>query len=210
MDDCPDLAAYPRDLANAQLELGHVVRLQQRPAEALPWFDRALARLEALHEQEPHNLYLRRLVRDGHWDRAQALEELKRPAEALTDWDRAVELSTPTERSWMQVGRARCRAQVGSVAEAVAEAAAAAEDPKTSGGLLYNVACVCALAAAQDDRQREVYAGQALVLLRRAQAAGFFKDPAKVAHLKQDTDLVPLRPREDFQKFAAALEAKEK
>jgi serine/threonine protein kinase/tetratricopeptide (TPR) repeat protein len=207
MDDCPDLAAYPRDLANAQLELGHVVRLQRRTAEALPWFDRALARLEAQHAQEPHNLNLRRLVRDGHWERAQALEELKRPAEALTDWDRAVELSTPAERPWMQVDRARCRAQVGNVTEAVAEAAAAAEDPKASGGLLYNVACVYALAAAQEERQRELYAGQTLALLRRARAAGFFKDPAKVAHLKQDTDFAPLRPRDDFQKFVAELEA---
>jgi hypothetical protein len=146
-------------------------------------------------------------VRDGHWDRALALGELKRPAEALTDWDRAVELSTPTERPRMQVARARCRARVGNVTAAVAEAAALAEEPKASGSLLYNVACVYALAAAQEDRQREVYAGQALALLRRARAAGFFKDPAKVAHLKQDTDLAPLRPREDFQKFVAELEA---
>ena len=43
--------------------------------------------------------------------------------------------------------------------------------------------------------------------LRRARAAGFFKDPAKVAHLKQDTDLAPRWPREDFQKFTTELEA---
>jgi hypothetical protein len=110
----------------------------------------------------------------------------------------------------MQVKRARCRAQVGNVTEAVAEAAAAAEDPKASGSLLYNVACVYALATAQDDRQREVYAGQAVAFLRRARAAGFFQDPATIAHLKQDTDFAPLRPREEFQKFAAQLEAKAK
>src|SRR5262249_36091631 len=45
--------------------------------------------------------------------------------------------------------------------------------------------------------RREAYAGQAMALLRRAQAAGFFQDPAQVAHLHQDTDLAPLRPRED-------------
>jgi tetratricopeptide (TPR) repeat protein len=206
MDDCPDLAAYPRYLANTQLELGHVVRLQQRPAEALPWLDRALARLQPLHQQEPHDLPVRRLVANGHRERARALGELKRPAEALTNWDRAVELSSPAERPSMQLERARCRAQAGNVTEAVAEAAAVAEHPKASGRLLYNVACVYALAAAQEDRQREVYAGRALALLRRARAAGFFKDPAQVTHLKQDTDLAPLRPREDFQKFVAEFE----
>jgi hypothetical protein len=107
----------------------------------------------------------------------------------------------------MQLERARYRAQVGNVTEAVAEAASVAEDPKNSGSLLYNVACVYALAAAQEDPQREVYAGQAVAFLRRAQAAGFFKDPVKVAHLHQDTDFAPLRPRDDFQKFVAELEA---
>jgi hypothetical protein len=43
--------------------------------------------------------------------------------------------------------------------------------------------------------------------LRRARAAGFFKDPAKVAHLKQDTDLAPLRPRKEFRKSVAEFEA---
>ena len=172
--------------------------------------DRALARLEALREQEPHNLYLRRLVRGGHWNRALALGELKRPAEALTDWNLAVEFASPAEWPSMQVARARCRAELGKVTDAAVEAAAVAEDPNASRGLLYNVACVYALAAAQEDRQLEVYAGQAVAFLRRAQAAGFFKDPAKVAHLKQDTDFAPLRPREDFQKFVAELEASAK
>ena len=49
--------------------------------------------------------------------------------------------------------------------------------------------------------------GQALVLLRRARAAGFFRNHANIEHLKQDTDLDPLRPRDDFQKFVAELEA---
>jgi hypothetical protein len=64
-----------------------------------------------------------------------------------------------------------------------------------------------ASAAVAETSEREEYAGQALALLRRAQAAGFFKDPAVIAHLNQDTDLAPLRPRADFQKFAAELEA---
>jgi serine/threonine protein kinase/tetratricopeptide (TPR) repeat protein len=207
VDDSPDVPAYRRTLARSQLKLGHVVCLQGRPAEALPWFDRALARLEPMHEKEPRDLSVQRLVRDGHLDRALALGELKRPAEALTDSDRAVELSAPAERPWMQVVRARCRAQLGNVTAAVAEAAAAAEDPKASGSLLYNVACVYALAATQDDPQREVYPGQAVAFLRRARAAGFFQDPATVAHLKQDADLAPLRPREGFKRFLAELEA---
>ena len=51
------------------------------------------------------------------------------------------------------------------------------------------------------------YARQALALLRRAQAAGFFKDRAKIERLKKASDLAPLQQREDFRKFVAELEA---
>jgi hypothetical protein len=64
-----------------------------------------------------------------------------------------------------------------------------------------------ASAATKEVSQREAYAGQAMALLRRAQAAGFFKNRANIEHLKRDTDLEPLRSREDFQKFVAELEA---
>jgi hypothetical protein len=43
-------------------------------------------------------------------------------------------------------------------------------------------------------------------LLRDAVAKGY-KD---VAHLRKDTALAPLRPREDFRKLVAELEAKGK
>jgi hypothetical protein len=172
--------------------------------------DRALARLEALREQEPHNLYLRRLVRGGHWNRALALGELKRPAEALTDWNLAVEFASPAEWPSMQVARARCRAELGKVTDAAVEAAAVAEDPNASRGLLYNVACVYALAAAQEDCQREVYAGRALALLHRARAAGFFKERREFELLTNDADLDGLRPRDDFRAFVAELKTPEK
>ena len=60
------------------------------------------------------------------------------------------------------------------------------------------------IAALQQDDAAE---RQAPALLRRAQAAGFFKDPDKIARLNQAPDLAPLRPRADFQKFLAEVEA---
>jgi len=52
----------------------------------------------------------------------------------------------------------------------------------------------------------QFYADQAMAMLRDAVAKGF-KD---AAHMKKDTDLDPLRQREDFQKLLAELEAKAK
>src|SRR5262249_15328930 len=94
-------------------------------------------------------------------------------------------------------------------AEAVADAEALTKDPATPAPMLCNAADVCSRAstAAKEAAQREAYAGRALALLRRAQAAGFFGDRANVERLKRDTDLDPLRQREDFQKLVAELEA---
>jgi hypothetical protein len=92
---------------------------------------------------------------------------------------------------------------------AVAEAAALADDAATPGARRREAAGNSALASTTvpESSRPEAYAGQALALLRRARAAGFFKDPANVAHLHQDTDLAPLQLGEDFQKFAAELKA---
>jgi serine/threonine protein kinase/tetratricopeptide (TPR) repeat protein len=203
-----EVPGYRLDLADTQLQVGHLLRLGQRPAEALPWYDEALTVLQPLHHQTPHVVAVRRFLRNAHWDRALALDVLDRPAESLADWDRAVELSLPADRPRLQLGRARSRVRAGAVAVAVAEAAALTEDPRTPGFLCCDAACVYSLASAAvpETGRQEAYAGQALALLRRAQAAGFFKDPTKVEHLHRDTALAPLRPREDFQKFVAELD----
>jgi hypothetical protein len=61
-----------------------------------------------------------------------------------------------------------------------------------------------------DPEQAEVYAAQAVKLLEKAQAAGFFKDSKKVIHMKKDTDLDPLRSRADYRQFLNLLKAKAK
>jgi tetratricopeptide (TPR) repeat protein len=205
----PEVTKYQLDLAATRLHLGQLWRRQQRPEEALPWYDQALALLRPLYEQAPNDAAARNRLGETHHDRALALDDLKRFPDALADWDRALELAPPTVRLRVQLGRARTRAQAGEAAEAVADAVAQTRDAATPSARCCDAADVCALAsaAAPEAEQREAYAGQALALLRRAQAAGFFKDPAKVAHLKQDTDLAPLRPRDDFQKFVAEIEA---
>jgi tetratricopeptide (TPR) repeat protein len=84
-------------------------------------------------------------------------------------------------------------------------------------GDAYDAACVLSLCipiAAKhdklDDKQRkeavQVYGDAAMRLLREAVGKGY-KD---VPHMKKDTDLDPLRQREDFQRLIAELEGKGK
>jgi tetratricopeptide (TPR) repeat protein len=199
---------YRVDLARIQFNLGQFLRRQHRPAEALPLYEETLAVLQPLHQQAPHDVAVRSPLGWTYWDRALALEALQRWAEALPDWDRAVELLPPADRPRVRLERARAWVSAGKAAEAVAEAVALTAEAATPAARCCQAACVCSLASAAttDADRREAYAGQAVALLRRAQGAGFFKGRANVERLKQEADLKPLWSREDYQKFVAELE----
>jgi serine/threonine protein kinase len=209
VEEFREAAKYKSDMATTQFQLGKLFLLQHQPDEALRWYDKALALLQPLYQQAHDDVAVRDPLRWTSWDRALALETLQRWPEALADWDRAVELAPPADRPRVRFGRARAWVKAGKTAEAVADAADLTKDAATPSARCVLAACIFAQASATatEADQREAYAGQALALLRRAQAAGFFKDPAQVELLKQDPDLDPLRPREDFQKLVAELEA---
>lgn len=79
----------------------------------------------------------------------------------------------------------------------------------------YDVACALALCiplvgqgqtelSAEEHAQRQKYADQAMAVLRDAVEQGY----TDLAHMKRDSDLDPLRPRDDFRKLMAGLEAR--
>jgi hypothetical protein len=109
----------------------------------------------------------------------------------------------------------------GDHAQAVAEVDEWAKGKSLSALDLYDLACVYSLASAgvrQDmklnsaDRNKAAahYAVRAIDFLTKAEAAGYFKPSASFGHLKKDTDLDPLRDREDFKKLLAEWERKAK
>jgi tetratricopeptide (TPR) repeat protein len=208
----PAVPGHQWELLEVRYKLGHTFGLQNQPDQALVWFDQALAELPPAYRNAPTDDFSRERLGEAHYLRARTLGDLGRHREALADWDRAVELARPAQRPQVRLERAACRARAGQAGAAVADVTALTKDPATPGPRLYDAACVCSLAAAtqEDTGQREEYVGQSLSLLRRARAAGFFKDPGAVERLKKDPDLQPLRSREDFRKFVAELEAASK
>jgi tetratricopeptide (TPR) repeat protein len=82
---------------------------------------------------------------------------------------------------------------------------------RTDAASLYDAACMRAVTAAvlratdksaAGAKRADAEADKALDWLRKAVAAGY----KNVAHMKKDTDLDPLRPRQDFQQLLARLE----
>jgi tetratricopeptide (TPR) repeat protein len=205
--DFPDVLGYRIDLGGSQCNIGRLLRDSNLPEQSLPWFDKAIAALEDVLRQVKVDVTAQQFLRNALWGRALALDDLKRHAEAARDWDKVVELSPEAQRAGFRANRAVSRVRAGQVDAAIQEAEELAKD--ANADMLYNAACVLALAAGRPDEaggslSKEKCARRAVALLRQAVAKGF-KD---ADHMKNDDDLKALRGRDDFKKLLAELETK--
>jgi hypothetical protein len=134
--------------------------------------------------------------------RAKTLSLLRRHAEALRDWKRALELDG-NSGGGPRLGQAIAGVHPEDAAKAVAEADLLAAGKDVAGQTLYDAACVCALAAGKtnDVPTRERYAALAVALLREAVAKGY----ADLPRMNTDKDLDSLRDRADFRELVAGL-----
>jgi tetratricopeptide (TPR) repeat protein len=98
-------------LARAYCGLGASVRDAGQPATALPWFDKGQAPLDRALEKEPQDAAARKYLRNIHEERAIALEQLKRPAEADADWAKAFNLSPDHEKEKVKAKQAEWKAK---------------------------------------------------------------------------------------------------
>ena len=98
------------------------------------------------------------------------------------------------------------KAQAGDFAGLDAEAAGLAGAP--DGGVRYNVACALSLGSRHGppaDQERR--AAEAVKLLTALLDGNFYRGPTNAAHVDKDTDLDPVRGRDDFKAFRAKLAA---
>jgi hypothetical protein len=103
-----------------------------------------------------------------------------------------------------RVRRADSLVRSGMVPEAVAEVAVLTKNANWGALEWYDCACVYSLASAKIADKKREYTDRAMELLQKAVDVGW--DDA--AHVANDTDLDPLRSREDFKKLLADLEKK--
>ncbi len=197
----PENRDYALSLGGAWVNTGNLLlRALNRPGEALACYDQGVAVLDELRRKSETDPMPRLFQRNGHWGRADALGRLGRHADAVKDWDRAIELDAGSAKPMFRVFRALSLAHAGEHEAAVAEAKALSAAERVPAILLYNLACVYSVAAGQvkdDVERRDRYGAAAVELLKRAVAAGF-KNPE---HLKKDPDFNPIRQREDFRKL---------
>ncbi len=199
----PASPGYQIDLGNSYSNFGSFILDDGKPAESLQWFASAITTLTAVCKQEPRDVPARENLRDGYQNRAVALDQLHRGAEAARDWDAAIELSDPSEQMGVRATRAASRVQAGQVAEAIGELAGLIEAGTWNARQWYDFACVYGFASGKAADKKQSYADRAMELLRRAVQAGFTND----ARMARDNNLDPLRDRDDFKKLLVELSA---
>lgn len=178
--------------------------------EGLAKNTKAVELAERVFRLEPRHYIAGRRVFTSHGGRAQTYEALGRFADAIPDWDRVVELDESPDRWRHRVLRALAMARAGQHQRAAAEDLSDLTNVPGEG--YYNLACAFALSVKPaeldaglpaDERERLTvrYRSQAIALLKKLAAQGYFKNAANASSLAGDEDLSSLRGQAEFQRL---------
>jgi tetratricopeptide (TPR) repeat protein/tRNA A-37 threonylcarbamoyl transferase component Bud32 len=205
----PSAARHTFSLGESACNLGEALRGKGNFEGSLDSYTKSIQAFQAVLQRPHHDPMAQPYLGNAHAGRAMSLNRLGRYAEALKDFDRALELATGLAQDHFRLLRAGTLAQLGGYTQAVTETQSLTAKSK-SADLLFRAACVYSLssAAAQKDASlpsaergqlAEQYAARAIELLRDVQAAQGFSDPASIANLRKEKDLDSVRSRKDFK-----------
>jgi tetratricopeptide (TPR) repeat protein len=219
--DHPYVVSFMLDVAATCENLAKHIRDNRSPEESLAWYARAIHTAETVLAQDPRDAEACFGLFNASLGQARSLFDLGRRKEADRDWRRAIELSEGQPLINMRLYRPNPLARLGEHLQAAKEMETLLAEGHTQALNLHTFAwvyAICSAAAANDARlpaaEREKLADQygrrAVELLRRAQAAGYFRDAGRLARTKQNKDFDPIRDRDDFKRLVAELEAIQK
>jgi serine/threonine protein kinase len=177
---------------------------RKRPAEALPYFDKAVQYLSAAVKRDPKNEQARWFLGNSYSGRALSLHRLKKYDEALADADKAIEYSLAKALLERRYLRVKTLARLGRMEKAVSEMDEIVKAKYWSVAAYYDFACYYSLASDKVAEKRTEYADRAMELLHKAVARGFLN----VELMQKDSDLDPIRGREDFKNLMTNLATK--
>lgn len=196
VSEFPDQPQYQLVLGANCCNFGSVLRESGNANQSMEWYDKAIATLRKLYQLSNENVQAKAFLKFSHTGRALALDAMKKHADAVLDWQQAVDLSTSDDASEYRLGLALAHAKAGNIETATAEAEQSIAGSKNADSL-YGAACVFAVASTQPSEKKNGYADRAIELLKQAIENGL----ADQEQLNSDHDLDALREREDFKAF---------
>ncbi len=195
--------SVPWNAAVSELDRTKEYLLAQRWNSAVTWAKIALKTLEENEEAYPvSEVFHQRYAL--HTYQADALDKLGLNGDAVKEWDEAKKYATPAELRRLPVVSAASFAHAGRHADVAKQLEELAKSDKLTGDEIYDLACAfasCSLGKPIEAKVAENYLDRAMEMLRRAAKAGY----RDTGHAAKDTDLDPLRNRDDFKKLLAEL-----
>jgi len=137
-----------------------------------------------------------------HSGRAKAFHDLAEFAEAVKEWDSAIDLCSEPERLVFRASAVMSRLQAGLTDEAINEVADLTASSDWNTNQCYDFTHIYAVASTKFADKKTEYADRAMELLQKAIAAGNMD----IAHMAKDRDIDPLRERADFKELLESLE----
>src|SRR5262249_45395200 len=140
--DFPAVPDYAVDLGGSYCNLGNLLRQRGAAAASLDWYAKGLAMLRPVLAQHPQLVRARLFLRNTHWGRAWALGQLSLHAEAITDWEQALDLNDVQQQdAILRLGQAVALARAGQQAEGTVAVEDVLKPGNADRGTLYDAAC---------------------------------------------------------------------
>ena len=207
-------------LAGMYGNLGNLLRDQKRYDDALLHYDKSLTAFATVLQRQPRHPSARVFFRNTVWGRALALEEVGRFAEAVRDWGQALALDEDLSQGRFHRRRQQALQQALRQASLLARLgwcqpaahcvnllSTLSDLPADTWPQLARVLALCAATpggwflSPPTPHERERYALQAVELLRRARAGGFFTATMQAAGWHHDRELMPLVSRPEIRQL---------
>jgi serine/threonine-protein kinase len=225
--DHPGVRAYRELCARNYNDLGLLFKNTNNLTEARAHYEKALGHFKELSAMDPKMGLYQDAVAGITGNIAILYKQTRQPALAREKFEEALLLREALVKAHPEVTElqksldairleyAGTLAMLGEHARAVQDAASLLEKSRDAESLLYDAACVYSLASAaaakdaklpppEQGKMAQQYAARSVELLRQAVDKGY----TDIKHIKEDTDLDPIRRREDFQKVLQELEAR--
>jgi tetratricopeptide (TPR) repeat protein len=179
MREDPNHLIYSLSRAAVAMNWGSLAVSAGRPKEVVSRCERAVGWSETVFRAEPNMAMARSMVFNARGNLALACENAGRFKEALPHWDRVIDLATGSDRLNYQLRRINARIKAGDHSKAEVEADALVAGSNCPPDVIYNCACVFALAGRVE---------KAVALLNKLRSEGYFEKVDNLKNLRTDTD----------------------
>src|SRR5262249_3070955 len=150
--------AYRVGLGGSYCNYGNWFLNGERAGDSLAWFQKAIDTLNPVRQKEPRHLMTTRFLLNSHWNCALADDRLGKYAEAVTHWERGVELGEKVDQPRFRASRATSKCLAGKAEEAVIEVAELTKSATWDADQWYNFACVYSIASGKILDKKQKYA----------------------------------------------------